>query len=479
MKYLAIDIGATSGRAILGVLEGGRLTTEEIARFPNRIIREEGHWMWDMQALFDAIIAALKTVAEREIEIESVGIDTWGVDFALFGKDGRLMRNPYSYRDPYTVGEPQRFFSRVPAEKVYDITGIQVMDFNSLFQLSALRREDDAALKDVDKILFMPDALSYMLTGRQVCEYTIASTSQLLNPRTKDFDGELLAALGLERGNFGEMVYPGEIIGTLSSEVQQATGLGPVAVKAVAGHDTASAVAAVPATAANFAYLSSGTWSLMGIETDKPIITEASRAMNFTNEGGLGGSVRFLKNICGMWLLEQCRAEWGDVSYDLLIEEALAEKPFGILINPDESCFSAPASMTAAICEYCRATGQDIPLRRGQFTRAIFDSLALRYRQVFGWLKELSPFPIERLHIIGGGARNKLLNQFTANALGVPVIAGPTECTAIGNIIVQSGARDPRSIIAASVETERYIPQDVRRWDKAFDKFIEVTKQTI
>ena len=478
-NYLAIDIGATSGRAILGVLEGGRLTTEEIARFPNRIIRENGHWMWDMQALYDAIIAALKTVAERKIEIDSVGIDTWGVDFALFGKDGKMMRNPYCYRDPYTEGEPERFFSRIPADKVYDITGIQVMNFNSLFQLSALRREDDDALKDVDKILFMPDALSYMLTGRQVCEYTIASTSQMLNPRTKDFSAELLGALALGRSNFGEMVFPGETIGPLSQQVQKLTGLGPVAVKAVAGHDTASAVAAVPAKGSNFAYLSSGTWSLMGIETDKPIITEASRAMNFTNEGGLGGSVRFLKNICGMWLLEQCRAEWGDVAYDLLIEEALAQKPFGILINPDDKCFAAPASMTTAICDYCRATGQEAPLRRGQFTRAIFDSLALRYRQVFGWLKGLSPFPVERLHIIGGGARNKLLNQFTANALGVPVIAGPTECTAIGNIMVQSGARDPRSIIAASVETERYIPQDVRGWDEAFEQFVEVTKQKI
>ncbi|MBR3030528.1 MAG: rhamnulokinase [Bacteroidales bacterium] len=475
-KFLAIDIGATSGRGILGVLDGGKLTTEEIARFPNRIIKEDGHWMWDMQALYEAVIAALKTVAERKIDIESVGIDTWGVDFALFGKDGKWMRNPYCYRDPYTAGEPERFFGKVPAEKVYDITGIQVMDFNSLFQLSALRREDDAALKEADKILFMPDALSYLLTGRQVCEYTIASTSQMLNTRTREFSEELLEALGLKRSHFGEMVQPGTTIGTLSPEVQKLTGLGPVAVKAVAGHDTASAVAAVPAVGSNFAYLSSGTWSLMGIEAADPIVTKESRAMNFTNEGGIGGTIRFLKNICGMWLLEQCRVEWGDVAYALLIEEALAEEPFGILMNPDDSRFSAPASMTAAIRDYCLATGQKAPERRGEYTRAIFDSLALRYRQVFGWLRELAPIPIEKLHIIGGGARNRQLNQFTANALGVPVIAGPVECTAIGNIMVQAAEVDSRGIIAASVQTETFTSQDTRTWDAAYEKFLRITK---
>jgi rhamnulokinase len=476
-KFLAIDIGASSGRAILGVLDGGRLSTEEIARFPNRIIRDGGHWMWDLRALYDSIIAALKTVAERKIDIESVGIDTWGVDFALFGKDGRPIRNPYCYRDSYTDGEPERFFKQVPADKVYDITGIQVMNFNSLFQLSALRRDDDSALKAVDKILFMPDALSYMLTGKQVCEYTIASTSQMLDARTREFSEDLLEALGLHRDNFGEIVQPGTVVGTLTPMVQQLTGLGPVAVKAVAGHDTASAVAAVPAEDSRFAYLSSGTWSLMGIETPGPVITEASRAMNFTNEGGIGGTIRFLKNICGMWLLEQCRAEWGDVAYDKLIEEALAEEPFGLLLNPDDGGFSAPASMTAAICDWCRATGQKVPERRGQYTRAIFDSLALRYRQVFGWLRQLSPFSIEKLHIIGGGARNALLNQFTANALGVPVITGPVECTAIGNIMVQSGVDNPRGVIAASVDTETFLPEDVRVWDEAYEKFIRITKQ--
>ena len=475
MKYLAIDIGATSGRAILGVLEDGKLVTEEIARFPNHIIRDGGHWMWDMSALYEAIISALKTVAERGMEIESVGIDTWGVDFAMFGRDGKLLRNPCCYRDPYTAGEPERFFRLIPADVVYDITGIQVMEFNSLFQLSALRREDDAVLKAADKILFMPDALSYLLTGRQVCEYTIASTSQMLNARTGNFDHAILRALGLERRNFGKMVLPGTVVGTLSEEVQRLTGLGSVAVKAVAGHDTASAVAAVPAQGKNFAYLSSGTWSLMGIETDGPVITAASRELNFTNEGGIGGTIRFLKNICGMWLLEQCRAEWGDAPYDRLIDEALAERPFGILFNPDHESFSAPESMTAAIRSYCSTTSQPVPERRGQYTRAIFDSLALRYRQVFGWLRELAPFPIEKLHIIGGGARNGLLNQFTANALGVEVTAGPVECTAIGNIMVQSGVADQRGVIASSVETERYLPQDVHDWDVAYERFLKTT----
>lgn len=484
--FFAVDLGATSGRTIIGTLTGGKIELEELTRFDNNLIETGGHFYWDIYALYFEIIKGLKLAAQRELPIRSIGIDTWGVDFVCVGKDGALLRNPLSYRDPHTFGMMEDYFERaIDKAKVYDITGIQFMNFNSLFQLYAMRKNNDSALAGAEKILFVPDALSYMLTGKMVCEYTIASTSQMLDPRTKQLDEQLLASVGLSRDNFGRMVNPATEIGVLTKEVQQLTGLGAIPVIAVAGHDTGSAVAAVPAKDEKFAYLSSGTWSLMGIETRNAIINDLSYERNFTNEGGIDGTTRFLKNICGMWLYERCRKEWTDApkSHTELIAAAMAQPAFQSIINPDDPMFANPASMVEAIKDYCRQTGQHVPEGYAEICRCIFESLALRYRQVFNYLREMASFPIEVLHIIGGGSLNAYLNQFTANSLGIEVLAGPQEGTAIGNIMLQAKASgdvgdiwDMRRIIAASIELKRFEPTDKDQWDNAYGRFLKIVE---
>lgn len=488
--YLAIDLGATSGRTILGTLHGDRLKLEELTRFPNSIIRHNGCCYWDIWHLYDEMLRGLRKVASLGVNINSIGIDTWGVDFALIGKDGQILSIPRSYRDPYTEGEPERYFAEnLPADRVYHLTGTQVIPFNSLFQLSAMRRSGSSALAAADKVLFLPDALAYMLTGEMVTEYTIASTSQMVNAFTRRLEPEILATLGMDTGKFGREVMPGEVIGSLTPDIQSLTGLGQVKVVAVAGHDTGSAVAAVPATEKGFAYLSSGTWSLMGIEIERPIINERSEAGNFTHEGGVDGTIRFLKNICGMWLIERCREEWQrlglETGYQQLVEMAADAEPFRSLIFPDDRVFANPTNMIAAIEGYCCRTGQPIPTTQGQFTRCIYESLALRYRQVFGMLRDFAEHPLHCLHVIGGGSRNALLNQMTADALGVDVIAGPVECTAAGNIMVQAKAAGEvdtlgrmREIIYRSNEMTRFSPVDTGVWDKAYKTFETIIQQS-
>ena len=475
--FFAVDLGATSGRTIVGTISEGRLQQEELTRFPNHLIETCGHVYWDIFALYREIINGLSIAAQRHLPIQSIGIDTWGVDFVCIGSDGALLSNPIAYRDPHTVGKMEQYFAEVMDKKtVYDKTGIQFMNLNSLFQLYAMRQNGNAALESAETILFVPDALTYMLTGEKVCEYTIASTSQILNPNTRELDDDILHSLGLKRSQFGRMVMPGTVVGSLTEEVCRLTGLQPLPVVAVAGHDTASAVAAVPAKDEHFAYLSSGTWSLMGLELPNPVITERSYELNFTNEGGINGTTRFLKNICGMWIYEQCRREWlsqcGDdeekknaLSHSVLQAAANMEEPFRSVINPDDAVFANPASMTKAIVDSCKANGQPVPETPAQFCRCIFDSLALRYKEIFAWLKEFAPFPIDTLHIIGGGSKNRNLNQLVADTLGIRVLAGPSECTAIGNIMLQAKAcgivKDiwqMRGIIANSVELETFIP---------------------
>ena len=471
--YFAVDLGATSGRTILGTLVGGKLEQEELTRFPNNLIETGGHFYWDIYALYLEMIKGLQIVGKRGIDISSIGIDTWGVDFVFIGDDDAILRNPMAYRDPHTFAAMDDYLDHVLDRKtVYDITGIQFMNFNSLFQLHAMRKANNSAMQHCKKVLFMPDALSWMLTGEAVCEYTIASTSQMLDPKTGDLSEKLIESVGLTRNHFGRMVQPGTQIGVLTEEVQKMTGLGAVPVIAVAGHDTGSAVAAVPAKDEHFAYLSSGTWSLMGIETKDAIINDRSYELNFTNEGGIEGTTRFLKNICGMWLYERCRKEWA----------ARGERQveaFRSIINPDDKAFANPPSMIEAIQQYCRETKQDVPETPAEICRCIFDSLALRYRQVFGWLKEfkntsltsvsdqgqsvalrtLSPLTSDIvLHVIGGGSLNKYLTQFTADACGVSDIWAM------------------RQIIANSVEMVPYHPAgDKAAWDKAYQRFLEVS----
>ncbi|MCR4809755.1 MAG: rhamnulokinase [Prevotella sp.] len=474
--FFAVDLGATSGRTIIGSIQNSPLTShpsplklEEVTRFPNNLIEQGGHYYWDIHALYFEMIRGLKEVAQRGLNIKSIGIDTWGVDFVCMGRDGAILRNPRAYRDPITFEAMDDYLHhKVSPREVYDVTGIQFMHFNSLFQLYAMQREKNSALENAAKILFVPDALSWMLTGKEVCEYTIASTSQLLDPRTKELDEKLLSSIGLTRDMFGPMVQPGTVIGTLTEEVQRLTGLGPVPVVAVAGHDTGSAVAAVPAKDKDFAYLSSGTWSLMGIETKDAIINDLSYERNFTNEGGIEGTTRFLKNICGMWLLERCRKEWTDAPADVneINEAAMTAPAFRSIINPDDPRFANPPSMVEAIKAYCRETHQPLPETYQQQARCIFESLALRYREVLGYLKELAPFPIERLHVIGGGTHNSHLMQMTADSVGLPVVTGPVEGTAIGNIMLQAKAAglvsdrfEMRQVIARSIETKTYLPK--------------------
>ena len=499
--FFAVDLGATSGRTIIGSINDSKFELEEVTRFPNNLIVQGGHYYWDIYALYFEIVKGLKEVARRQLDIVSIGIDTWGVDFVFIGDDNAILRNPRAYRDPITFAAMDDYLEHVVAKKdVYDVTGIQFLNFNSIFQLYAMRKEGNAAFNHARKILFVPDALSWMLTGKEVCEYTIASTSQLLDPRTKQLDERLLASVGLNRGKFGRMVNPGEKIGVLTEEMQQLTGLGPVPVIAVAGHDTASAVAAVPARNERFAYLSSGTWSLMGIETKDAIINDLSYERNFTNEGGIEGTTRFLKNICGMWLYERCRLEWisrgerlevrgerleiSQVSHPELQGSAMEVEAFRSIINPDDQLFAAPSSMVGAIQTYCRQTGQPVPETPAEICRCIFDSLALRYKQVFQWLQEFAPFRLDVLHIIGGGSLNKYLNQFTANATGATVLAGPQEGTAIGNIMLQAKAAglvkdiwEMRQIIANSLDLVTYEPADQETWNKAYEKYLKVTNQ--
>ena len=489
--FFAVDLGATSGRTIIGTINEGRFSLEEVTRFPNNLIIQGGHYYWDIHALYNEIIRGLKEVARRGLKITSIGIDTWGVDFVFIGKDNAILRNPRAYRDPITFKAMDDYLENVISKKeVYDVTGIQFMNFNSIFQLYAMKCERNSAFLNAKKILFVPDALSWMLTGKEVCEYTIASTSQLLDPRTKELDDRLLESLGLDRSKFGKMVKPGTVIGELTDEIQELTGLGAIPVIAVAGHDTGSAVAAVPAKDEQFAYLSSGTWSLMGIETKDAIINDLSYERNFTNEGGIEGTTRFLKNICGMWLYERCRQEWPEevrkLSHPELQGQAMTVEPFRSLINPDDQMFAAPTSMIEAIQQYCRDTNQPVPETPAEICRCIFDSLALRYRQVFQWMQEFAPFKIEVLHIIGGGSLNKYLNQFTANSTGATVLAGPQECTAIGNIMLQAKAAESvkdiwemRQIIANSIELVKYEPTDQSVWDAAFDKYLKITNNNI
>lgn len=469
-NIIGVDLGATSGRVILARAGDDRLRMEELHRFPNRMREIDGRFYWDIHALYEEILRGLSVAGGRGERIDSIGIDTWGVDFACVDPDGDLLGLPRAYRDPYTDGVPEEFFRTVPRESVYAKTGIQVMNFNSLYQLYALNREQSPALAAAEHVLFMPDALSYLLTGEQVCEYTILSTSQLMNPRTRELDGELLRAAGVDASLFARRVMPGERVGVLRDEVARRTGLGRVEVFAVAGHDTASAIAAVPAADERFAYLSSGTWSLMGIELPAPVITEESCAMNFTNEGGVDGTVRFLKNITGMWLLEQCRAVWSrqgrEYSYEEIVRmtEGAALSP-GV-IDPDAAEFAAPTDMPQAIRTWCAAHGVPVPADDAALMRLIFDSLAAKYAEVLGKLRRLAPFEIECLHVIGGGAQNDLLNRMTADAVGIPVVAGPAEATALGNIMVQARAAgvvsslaEMRRYIGRSIETKTYQPK--------------------
>jgi rhamnulokinase len=440
-KHLAFDLGASSGRAIVGIYDNDKLTLEEIHRFSNRMVHLLGHYHWDILQLFDEIkIGLAKTAAAGHKDIRSIGVDTWGVDFGLIGRDGSLLGNPYAYRDMSTDEVMQRTLRHVPREEIYRMTGIQFLPFNSIFQLYRLVEEQHPLLETAKHLLFMPDLINYFLTSEKVSEYTIASTSQLLDPWKKTWHPELFEKLGLP-DIMAPIVPPGTKVGKLRREIAAETNLSQVEVIAPACHDTASAVAAVPAQGDHWAYLSSGTWSLLGIESPQPIVTDAALRHNFTNEGGVHGKIRFLKNVAGLWIVQQLRAVWvkqgEEFSFAELVQLAEEVGPAQQHIDPDDPRFTNPSDMAEAIVEYCRDNNQSVPKSKGQFVRCTLESLAFKYKEVISNLNTLLPQPIERLHIVGGGSQNLLLNRLTEEITGLPVISGPVEATAIGNIQIQ------------------------------------------
>ncbi len=484
--YLAIDLGASSGRVMAGCHDGRRLTLEEVHRFPNGGHLINGHFYWNFVGLFSEIKLGLtKAAATYGRSIVSLGVDTWGVDYGLLDEAGCLLGLPFQYRDSRTDGMMARTFRRLPKRQVYETTGIQFMFFNSLYQLMAEKADRGSALAAARKLLFAPDLINFWLSGKAVNEYTIASTSQLLDARTRRWSKDLLRKVGLPEGIFGPIVPPGTVLGGLREEVAQETGLGAIKVVAPGCHDTASAVAAVPTRDKDFVYLSSGTWSLMGVETRRPVITDKSYACGFTNEGGVCGTIRVLKNICGLWLIQECRRLWSQqgqkLDFEDLRKEALAARPFAALINPDDPEFATPGDMPARIAAFCRRTGQKAPATRGAIIRTIYESLALRYRDIFAKLEDLTGRHHDVLHVVGGGARDTVLNQFTADALQRSVVAGPVEATALGNILMQmlaeGGLRnlaEGRVLLQKSFPTSTYVPHAAAPWDEAFARFQKV-----
>lgn len=485
MNYLAFDLGAENGRAILGQIANGRLTLRELHRFANRMVSLHGHLYWDILHLFAEIQHALQLAGREHLKLSGMGVDTWGVDFGLLDRDGTLLANPVAYRDHRTDGMMEKVFAKMPREEIYQHTGIQLMQINSLFQLYALVAAQSPLLPIAQRLLFIPDLINFMLTGRQVSEFTFATTSQLFNPVTRTWADPIFAKLALPRHLMAEVIEPGTMIGTLRQDLANATKLPAVPVIAVGCHDTASAVAAVPTQHEHWAYLSSGTWSLMGVEGRAPVINARSLAMNFTNEGGVAGTMRLLKNIMGLWLLQECRRQWSrdgkNLDYAQLMRLAENAPPFRSLLNPDDPTFLHPENMPQAIADFCRRTKQPVPQSEGEFVRCILESLALQYRRVMEMLEELQGGKIGVLHIVGGGSQNALLNQFTADAIGKPVLAGPVEATALGNVAVQalavgefSNLTEARQVIKNSFAIQEFHPRDVEPWNEAYQHFVDL-----
>ncbi|NLC45744.1 MAG: rhamnulokinase [Firmicutes bacterium] len=488
MRSLAFDLGAESGRAILGTLENKHLQLQEIHRFLNRPVWVRGNFYWNTLELWREIKEGLRLALREDPEIKSLGIDTWGVDFGLLDEAGVLLGNPRHYRDPQNQLGYEQALAEVGKEKIWQQTGIQFQVFNSLYQLKTLLMNKSTALSAAKTLLFMPDLFTYFLTGRKVAEYTIASTSSMLSHSGRTFAAELLAELGLPTDIFPELIQPGTVVGGLTSDVQAEVGGGAgLQVIAPAEHDTASAVVAVPAEEEDYAYLSCGTWSLLGVETDQPVLSPAAMEGSLTNEGGAGGKIRLLKNIMGLWLLQQSRRRWQlegeNYSYAELTELAEQAPAFSSLIDPDAPEFLNPPSMPDAICQFCRETGQYVPQSKGEISRTILESLALKYRWTMDRLREVTGMKLGVLHMVGGGIQNKLLCQFAANACGVKVVAGPVEATAIGNLMVQAmalgevdGLAQAREIVAASFPPAVYLPQDQSAWEKQYQRFLTLLK---
>ncbi len=483
--YLALDLGAESGRGLLGRFDGERLSLEEVHRFPNGPVRLVNTLVWPLPRLWDECKTALRKAGAGR-GLDGVGVDTWGVDFALIGKGETLLGNPVHYRDARTEGMLDLACSLVPRERIYEVSGLQFLPLNTLYQLLAMKQAGSPLLDMAESLLMMPDLFGWLLTGRRAVERTDASTTQLMDPRTGTWSDELISGFGLPRRIFGDPIEPGTVLGPLLPSVAEEVNLRDVKVLATAGHDTAAAVAAVPTLGRSdppdWCYLSSGTWSLLGVESSRPIINDATYKYNFTNEGGVLGTTRLLKNIMGLWLVQECRRTWArsgkDYTYDELIAKAGAARPFSAIIEPDDPSFYAPGDMPARIAAFCARTGQAAPVGDGAIVRSALEGLALKYRWTIEKLEEVTGGTIRTIHVVGGGCKNALLNQFTADACNRPVVAGPVEATAMGNVLIQAMARgrigslgDLREIVARSFPVATYEPKDTAAWDEAAAKF--------
>ncbi len=486
--FLAVDLGASSGRVVAGLFDGSRLQLEDVHRFENGPIAVTGRMHWDLLGLWSHIQQGLKAAAVRYGErIASVGVDTWGVDFGLLGRGDELLGNPYHYRDSRTSGMFDKAFAIVSREEIFAETGLQFMELNTLYQFLAMKLQNSPLLDIAESMLMMPDLFHWLLTGEKANEMTDVSTTQMYNPLTKTWATGMLERFGLPTHLLGEIVPPGTRLGQVRGDIAEATGLKGVQVVLPGTHDTASAVMAVPASSVtgaqpDWCYISSGTWSLMGVESPQPVVTDKCGELNFTNEGGVGDTIRLLKNIAGLWLLQECRRIWkqqgSEYSWSDLVQKAADSPPLVSLIHPDDGRFVAPKNMPAAIKGFCDETGQMLPGTEGAVVRCILESLALRYRMVLHWLRELTGAPIQTIHIVGGGTQNKLLCQMAADACNCRVVAGPVEATAIGNVMMQAvsggdvdSIAGAREVIRGSFEVDEYLPQNTQPWDDAYDRF--------
>jgi len=484
--YLGVDLGAESGRVMAGLFDGAKIELIESHRFPNVPVTIHGSIRWDVLRLWSEIQNGLSQAQSQFGQsIRSLGVDTWGVDYVLLSKTGEMLGQPFHYRDSRTDGMMEHAFARVPRAEIFSNTGLQFLPFNTLYQLLAMQNRTPELMNLADTILLMPDFFHWCLCGSRVVESTNATTSQCFHPQENDWAWEMLRKFDLPTNMFPEVVPPGTNLGHLRKDVAESSGLGRIPVVAPATHDTGSAVVAVPTRntgSPNWAYISSGTWSLIGAEVTKPILTTRASQWNFTNEGGVDGTYRLLKNVMGLWLVQQCKKAFEKkgnfLKYDRLIQLAEESPPFQAIVDPDDPAFLNPSDMPAAIAEVCRKNGQDVPRTEGAFVRCALESLALKYRLVLDWLEELTGTKLEVVHIVGGGSQNRLLNQFTANACGRPVMAGPVESTALGNVLVQARAageigslEEIRDVVRRSFECQEYQPEDASLWTAVLEKY--------
>ena len=480
-RVLAFDFGASSGRAILGIFDGERIELQEVHRFSNDPVKINGTVYWDVQRLFFEIKQGILKAKEAG-GFDSIGIDTWGVDFGLLRKDGTLVENPVHYRDARNDGMVEKATEYMSKERMYDITGIQFMDFNTIFQLLSLKENRPYILEEADKLLFMPDLLNYMLSGVKSTEFSIATTSQMVDLKTNNWSDEILDTFGIKKNLLTDIAPTGAVIGQLSDEICEELGVEKADIVSVAAHDTQSAITATPCEYDDFAFISCGTWSLFGTEVKDPIINEASKKLNVTNEGGYDYTTAFLKNICGLWLIQESRRQWiregKEYSYAELEKLALECEPFKCFIDPDAPEFAPMGNLPRRVKEYCEKTGQYIPQTVGEIIRCIYESLALKYRYTFDGIKECTGKDYDRIHVMGGGTKDKLLLQMTAQSCNVNVYGGPIEATALGNVAIQlmsTGAikdiKEARKIIAKGENLKLYEPNDNASWEKAYEDF--------